>query len=139
MSVSQSEIGVWETGQWENWDAKTLCHGESHWLCVCVCMNALVFFGACKKRNREDLFWPCFDLCFFQYYEMSYGLNIEMHKQVGKVFFIFCYSNVEKKNWFKPHCRRCHMNANGTKDQHEFLRLNFEICSSCWISTLFIL
>lgn len=27
------------------------------------------------------------DICFvFQYYEMSYGLNIEMHKQVGTIY-----------------------------------------------------
>lgn len=31
----------------------------------------------------------------FQYYEMSYGLNIEMHKQVGTIMFlIFCSSVV---------------------------------------------
>lgn len=27
-------------------------------------------------------------LCSLQYYEMSYGLNIEMHKQVGTVMFL---------------------------------------------------
>lgn len=30
-------------------------------------------------------------LCSLQYYEMSYGLNIEMHKQVGTtMFLLFC-------------------------------------------------
>lgn len=38
-SASQSENGVWETGQWENWDAETLCHGESHWSCVFAWMH----------------------------------------------------------------------------------------------------
>lgn len=34
-------------------------------------------------------------LLSFQYYEMSYGLNIEMHKQVGTIMFlIFCSSVV---------------------------------------------
>lgn len=27
-------------------------------------------------------------LCSLQYYEMSYGLNIEMHKQVGTIMFL---------------------------------------------------
>lgn len=27
----------------------------------------------------------------FQYYEMSYGLNIEMHKQVGALLFLVCH------------------------------------------------
>lgn len=27
----------------------------------------------------------------FQYYEMSYGLNIEMHKQVGTLLFLICH------------------------------------------------
>ena len=45
-----------------------------------------------KKRNGEKTF---FDLAlivvfFFQYYEMSYGLNIEMHKQVGSVLLLEC-------------------------------------------------
>lgn len=26
---------------------------------------------------------------FFQYYEMSYGLNVEMHKQVSLIIFNF--------------------------------------------------
>lgn len=34
---------------------------------------------------------PNATLCPLQYYEMSYGLNIEMHKQVGTILFLlFC-------------------------------------------------
>lgn len=29
------------------------------------------------------------NLIFFQYYEMSYGLNVEMHKQVSEIFLIY--------------------------------------------------
>lgn len=33
----------------------------------------------------------------FQYYEMSYGLNVEMHKQVCKIFLTF----IEFRSTFK--------------------------------------
>lgn len=33
-------------------------------------------------------------LLSFQYYEMSYGLNIEMHKQVGTIMFLTFISSV---------------------------------------------
>ena len=33
-------------------------------------------------------------LLSFQYYEMSYGLNIEMHKQVGTIMFFTLFSSV---------------------------------------------
>lgn len=34
------------------------------------------------------------NLTLFQYYEMSYGLNVEMHKQVSeKTFNLFINSN----------------------------------------------
>lgn len=33
-------------------------------------------------------------LLSFQYYEMSYGLNIEMHKQVGTVMFLTFFSSL---------------------------------------------
>lgn len=88
-----------------NWPVrKPRCRDTMSWWVssiVSVRMNALVFFSLVC----EDLFWPCLDLCFlfyFQYYEMSYGLNIEMHKQVEKCFFPPSY--VKKKNWFKQDC-----------------------------------
>jgi len=37
-------------------------------------------------------------LFLFQYYEMSYGLNIEMHKQVGTFIFLFFFSSVAFHN-----------------------------------------
>lgn len=33
-------------------------------------------------------------LLSFQYYEMSYGLNIEMHKQVCTMMFLILFSSV---------------------------------------------
>uniref|UniRef100_A0A7N8WV28 Transducin-like enhancer protein 4 n=1 Tax=Mastacembelus armatus TaxID=205130 RepID=A0A7N8WV28_9TELE len=45
---------------------------------------------------------------YVMYYEMSYGLNIEMHKQVGNFFFFFL---LECQQEVKPHYSRCQMNA----------------------------
>lgn len=33
--------------------------------------------------------YNAFQLFFFQYYEMSYGLNVEMHKQVNNFHLTF--------------------------------------------------
>lgn len=55
-----------------------------------------VVLGLGEKKRRGALFWPCFDLSFPQYYEMSYGLNIEMHKQVGN-----CFCILTRRNWFE--------------------------------------
>lgn len=44
-------------------------------------------FGVTVSQNDFlNLFFFC--LFSFQYYEMSYGLNIEMHKQVGAVLVL---------------------------------------------------
>lgn len=42
-------------------------------------------------------YMKCFNICpfLFQYYEMSYGLNVEMHKQVSDTF---CYTKKIEKH-----------------------------------------
>lgn len=67
-SWSQPETGVRETGQREDGDAAALRDGES----------PLQF----QVGPRQPLTPDSLSL-LPQYYEMSYGLNIEMHKQVG--------------------------------------------------------
>lgn len=44
----------------------------------------------CVVNNMPTMF--CHLFLFPQYYEMSYGLNIEMHKQVRKTLFIMIFT-----------------------------------------------
>ena len=48
-------------------------------------------------------------LGFFQYYEMSYGLNVEMHKQVRRLQkYEFNWSEEEKNAIYEDSlCKRC--------------------------------
>lgn len=48
------------------------------------------------KEEQRGAVLTLLSSLFSQYYEMSYGLNIEMHKQVGNCF---CIST--RRNWFK--------------------------------------
>ena len=97
----QPKAWVWKVSPGKDGDAETLCDGKSDPYLVKQ-MQTLVFFFypnlsrwqmtklAAKKlaarfctkktvkKNCRTVFWPM----NLQYYEMSYGLNVEMHKQV---------------------------------------------------------
>ena len=59
---------MWETCSGKNRNTTTIHHGE--------------------QINDQYLFYIILYKYLFQYYEMSYGLNVEMHKQVNIVFNI---------------------------------------------------
>ena len=61
-----------EIGPGEDRDAKTLRNGE----------NILIFIITLLEINKSFNYILFNYVFFFQYYEMSYGLNVEMHKQV---------------------------------------------------------
>lgn len=74
---SQHQDGLGEIGSRENRNAKTLCDGEFK-----------------NSDISSAILIKCFFFSYlFQYYEMSYGLNVEMHKQVNK-----CHLIIQKKN-----------------------------------------
>lgn len=50
-----------------------------------MCLYSIRHDCKCDGNANLTLF-----LFSFQYYEMSYGLNIEMHKQVGALSFLIC-------------------------------------------------
>lgn len=67
---------------------------QRHYVMVSAGTNTLARFSLMPATENG---FHDFDLdvfLFFQYYEMSYGLNIEMHKQVGLNFLQICsYAN----------------------------------------------
>lgn len=51
--------------------------------------SALLFVSVCTNSERSSItLW----FLLFQYYEMSYGLNIEMHKQVSDSWFLSVFT-----------------------------------------------
>lgn len=106
---------MWKTGKWKDWNAAPLCHGEYHVSCesenTTMCflandislMNWLLVICLMPFDNQLKSWIHLWILVFFlQYYEMSYGLNIEMHKQVRLVTFYFTKhsrGNKERKYW----------------------------------------
>lgn len=60
---------MWKASWWEDRNAKTLCYGK--------------YLKFTKKIFLFLYALPLTISFLFQYYEMSYGLNVEMHKQVS--------------------------------------------------------
>lgn len=67
------------------------------WASVCdshsptFTFSALLFVSVCTNSERSSItLW----FLLFQYYEMSYGLNIEMHKQVSDSWFLSVFTSV---------------------------------------------
>lgn len=65
------------------------------WASVCdshsptFTFSALLFVSVCTNGERSSItLW----FLLFQYYEMSYGLNIEMHKQVSDSWFLSVFT-----------------------------------------------
>lgn len=66
---------MWKASSGKNGNAATLRHGEYIW-CWHQILNSVIL-ELSINCNYGFLLLP------LQYYEMSYGLNVEMHKQVG--------------------------------------------------------
>lgn len=84
-------------------------HKSSCYIFICICK--------CKY-----LLCSSFPFLWLQYYEMSYGLNIEMHKQVRIwifVSFFFCIIIVVKI--FNKHDKKCSS-------------LDWRLCKTCIVS-----
>lgn len=91
-SASQPETGVWETGQWEDWDAETLCHGK------CI---SHIYILVCETRSTAKNLFDL-TLIFFSHFSVLWNVIRAEHRdaQAGRIFFfLFPWMSKRRSDW----------------------------------------